>query len=228
MRIKYKINVKLTLFFLLNKVPSRRRGGVDGILHRRLGDSIICLFFSLSNIWSGIITAYSMFLDILLPFRNAKGEIYYSTAIICHPRCLSKTCIDSLVIKLFSPASYGFIPAKAIFISKQVLNHPTAQAVPHLNMLLSKQSRFPWLCLINKSSCLEVLWCCVVLWEPTHIHTPFSKRYWPVFLRGLGYLCPGSLGHPGHLNLRPLNLWPLGRLLAQTVPYLFQFLRRKG
>jgi len=124
MRIKYKINVKLTLFFLLNKVPSRRRGGVDGILHRRLGDSIICLFFSLSNIWSGIITAYSMFLDILLPFRNAKGEIYYSTAIICHPRCLSKTCIDSLVIKLFSPASYGFIPAKAIFISKQVLNHP--------------------------------------------------------------------------------------------------------
>ena len=117
MRIKYQINVKLTLFLLLNKVPSRRRGGADGILHRRLGDSIICLFFPLSNIWSGIITAFSMFLDILLPFRNAKGEKYYSTAIICHPHCLSKMCIDSLVIKLFNPASYSFIPAKAIFIS---------------------------------------------------------------------------------------------------------------
>lgn len=59
----------------------------------------------LPPIWPTIITAFLMFLDILLPFGNAKGEKYYSTDIICHPCCLCKESIDSLVIKLFNTAS---------------------------------------------------------------------------------------------------------------------------
>lgn len=71
MSIKYQINVKLTLFVLLNNVVGRRGVGMmafctEGLVTQGSG------FFSLSNIWSGIITAFSMFLDILLPFRNAQ------------------------------------------------------------------------------------------------------------------------------------------------------------
>ena len=79
-------------------------------------------------------------------------------------------------------------------------------------MLLSKQSRFSWLCLINKSSCLEVLWFCVVLWEPTYIH-PFPKGTDPYFSGDSATFALGLLGHPAIWIS-----WPLGWLLAQDSP----------
>lgn len=74
-------------------------GGDDGILSRRLSDSN-----EVSNMWSRVITVFLMFVSMLFPFRNAKGEKYYSTAIICHPCYMSMTSIDSSVIKLFNTA----------------------------------------------------------------------------------------------------------------------------
>lgn len=71
-RIKCQINVKLTLFFSLNKVVGRREGGDNGILHRSLGDSMKCLFFPLVISGLGLLLLSQCFSTYFSPSEMPK------------------------------------------------------------------------------------------------------------------------------------------------------------